>query len=224
MKKQLFKLLVTIVDRAKGERIAAICREQGVLFQMVCLGHGTASSEVLDLLGLGRTEKAVVLSLVPGGDVSGIFHAFADKMQILGPGSGIAFSLPLSSIGAALSAVGAKTDEVETKGENPVMDSAVQKDLVLAVVEPGHTDEAMEAARQVGARGGTVLHARDMGSEEAARFFGISIRPEREILAVVVTREMRQAVMQAISRAAGSQTPAKGLILSIPVDEAIGMR
>ena len=44
MKKQLFKLLVTIVDRAKGERIAAICREQGVLFQMVCLGHGTASS------------------------------------------------------------------------------------------------------------------------------------------------------------------------------------
>ena len=145
-------------------------------------------------------------------------------MQILGPGSGIAFSLPLSSIGAALSAVGAKTDEVETKGEKPVMDSAVQKDLVLAVVEPGHTDEAMEAARQVGARGGTVLHARDMGSEEAARFFGISIRPEREILAVVVTREMRQAVMQAISRAAGSQTPAKGLILSIPVDEAIGMR
>ena len=142
MKKQLFKLLVTIVDRAKGERIAAICREQGVLFQMVCLGHGTASSEVLDLLGLGRTEKAVVLSLVPGGDVSGIFHAFADKMQILGPGSGIAFSLPLSSIGAALSAVSAKTDEVETKGEKPVMDSAVQKDLVLAVVEPGHTDEA----------------------------------------------------------------------------------
>ena len=202
MKKQLFKLLVTIVDRAKGERIAAICREQGVLFQMVCLGHGTASSEVLDLLGLGRTEKAVVLSLVPGGDVSGIFHAFADQ----------------------LSAVSAKTDEVETKGEKPVMDSAVQKDLVLAVVEPGHTDEAMEAARQVGARGGTVLHARDMGSEEAARFFGISIRPEREILAVVVTREMRQAVMQAISRAAGSQTPAKGLILSIPVDEAIGMR
>ena len=39
-----------------------------------------------------------------------------------------------------------------------------------------------------------------------------------------MTREMRQAVMQAISRAAGSQTPAKGLILSIPVDEAIGMR
>ncbi len=224
MKKHIFKLLVTIVDRGRGERIVSICREQGVLFQMVCLGHGTASSEVLDCLGLGQTEKSVVLSLVPESGIPSLLQDFADKMQIRGPGNGIAFSVPLSSLGAALSAVSVKMDEVEDKGEKPAMEPAIQKDLILAAVEPGHTDEVMEAARQVGARGGTVLHARDVSGDDAAKFFGISIHPEREIVAIVVTREMRQPVMQAISRAAGSQTPARGVLLSIPVDEAIGMR
>ena len=224
MKKHIFKLLVTIVDRGRGERIVSICREQGVLFQMVCLGHGTASSEVLDCLGLGQTEKSVVLSLVPESVIPSLLQDFADKMQIRGPGNGIAFSVPLSSLGAALSAVSVKMDEVEDKGEKPAMEPAIQKDLILAAVEPGHTDEVMEAARQVGARGGTVLHARDVSGDDAAKFFGISLHPEREIVAIVVPREMRQPVMQAISRAAGSQTPARGVLLSIPVDEAIGMR
>ena len=96
MKKHIFKLLVTIVDRGRGERIVSICREQGVLFQMVCLGHGTASSEVLDCLGLGQTEKSVVLSLVPESGIPSLLQDFADKMQIRGPGNGIAFSVPLS--------------------------------------------------------------------------------------------------------------------------------
>ena len=222
MKKRTFKLLVTILDRNRGEKVVSICRERGVLFQMVCLGHGTASSEILDCLGLGQTEKAVVLSLVPGGGVPGLLEAFSEKLQIKGPGNGIAFTVPLSSLGSTLTAVSEKMGEVEEKEESADME--IQKDLILAAVEPGHTDEVMEAARQVGARGGTVLHARDVGTEDAEKFFGISIHPEREIVAIVVTREMRQPVMQAISRAAGSQTPARGVLLSIPVEEAVGMR
>lgn len=224
MKKRTFKLLVTILDRNRGEKVVSICRDKGVLFQMVCLGHGTASSEILDCLGLGQTEKAVILSLVPGGGVPGLLQAFAEKLQIKGPGNGIAFTVPLSSLGSTLTAVSEKMSDVEEKEERTQMDMEIQKDLILAAVEPGYSDEVMEAARQVGARGGTVLHARDVGTEDAEKFFGISIHPEREIVAIVVTREMRQPVMQAISRAAGSQTPARGVLFSIPVEEAIGMR
>ena len=224
MKKHIMKLLVAIVDRGKGERIVSICREQRTLMQTICLGHGTASSEVLDLLGLGRTEKAVVLTLVPDGEVPELLKVLADRMQILGPGNGIAFTVPLSSIGAVPGAVQARFEEQKEKEEAPTVEPAIQKDLILVTVEQGHADDVMEAARPVGARGGTVLHARDVSGDDTARFFGISIHPEREIVARVVTRELRSAVMQAISKAAGPQTPAQGVLLSIPVDEAVGMR
>ena len=59
------KLLVTITDRPRGEEAARICAGLGVQFHLGLLGRGTASSEVLDFLGLGETDKAVILSLVP---------------------------------------------------------------------------------------------------------------------------------------------------------------
>ena len=85
MKKHIIKLLVAIVDRGKGERIVSICREQRTLMQTICLGHGTASSEVLDLLGLGRTEKAVVLTLVRWGS-AGAFKGAGRSDADLRPG------------------------------------------------------------------------------------------------------------------------------------------
>ena len=53
------KLLVTITDRPRGEEAARICAGLGVQFHLGLLGRGTASSEVLDMLGLGETDKAV---------------------------------------------------------------------------------------------------------------------------------------------------------------------
>lgn len=114
--------------------------------QTICLGHGTASSEVLDLLGLGRTEKAVVLTLVPDGEVPELLKVLADRMQILGPGNGIAFTVPLSSIGAVPGAVQARFEEQKEKEEASTVEPAIQKDLVLVTVEQGHADDVMEAA------------------------------------------------------------------------------
>ena len=59
------KLLVTITDRPKGNTAAKICAGMGLQFHLGLLGRGTASSEVLDVLGLGETDKAVLLTLVP---------------------------------------------------------------------------------------------------------------------------------------------------------------
>ena len=80
MKKHIIKLLVAIVDRGKGERIVSICREQRTLMQTICLGHGTASSEVLDLLGLGRADVG------PGWGSAGAFKGAGRSDADLRPG------------------------------------------------------------------------------------------------------------------------------------------
>ncbi|HAH78756.1 MAG TPA: hypothetical protein DCL64_04440, partial [Ruminococcaceae bacterium] len=61
-------LMVTILDRGKGEQAAQICKERNLPFHFLCFGLGTAASDLLDYLGLGETKKDVVFSLIPWKD------------------------------------------------------------------------------------------------------------------------------------------------------------
>ena len=68
-----------------------------------------------------------------------------------------------------------------------------------------------------------MLNTRGIGSQDVEQFLGISIQAEKEIVFLVVPTEKRQDVMQAISHEAGLKTPAKGVVLSLPVSHAIGL-
>ena len=215
MNKSNIKLLTTIVDRGQGEKIAAICRRQQLTFHLVCLGLGTASSEILDWFGLGETDKDVVLTLASSQKVSAMLSIFSDELHIKRPGKGIAFSIPLSGITGSLFQA--------LSEESTPLEESIKFELVIAVVNPGYCDQAVTAARGAGATGGTAIHARDVSHESAEKFFGISIQQEREIVAILIKKEIKQAVMQAINLAVGSKTPAKGLIFALPVDDLIGL-
>ena len=95
------EMLVTIVDRGLGEKVVGFNRAHDVKVNMICLGRGTASSRVLDLLGLGSTEKDVVLSFVPVSRVQEALSNLGEKMEFQKPGRGIAFSIPVNSIAGA---------------------------------------------------------------------------------------------------------------------------
>ena len=91
------KLLFTVVDRPKGEFYLDIISQFDVNCQMVLGGTGTASSELVDLLGL-NIHKAVILSVVREDMVEPILHTLEDKFATIRNGKGIAFAVPLSSI------------------------------------------------------------------------------------------------------------------------------
>ena len=96
-------------------------------------------------------------------------------------------------------------------------------DVVAVVMERGYTNVAMDAARKAGARGGTVISARGITENEVKRFFGIEIQAEKEIVFLVVNSAEKQQVMTELMRAVGTRTRSHGLILSIPVSDAIGL-
>ena len=100
---------------------------------------------------------------------------------------------------------------------------ARQYDLIIAITDKGRADNAMDAARAAGAKGGTIIHSRGAGVEEAEKFFGLTIQPEKEILMIIVRHENRRAIMEAICRTQGFSSEAHAVVFSLPVDEAVGL-
>ena len=219
------RCMVTIVDRGKGDRVVDLCRARHVAVQLVMLGHGTASAEVMDYLGLDEPEKDIVLSLVPGALSADIFRALESELHFARPGAGIAFSLALSGISAAAhSRITHGRGELCLPQEGMDMAQEQQHELIVAVTDADGVDIVMDAARGAGARGGTVAKAREACSETAQKLFGLTIQPEKELVLIVVPGSIRQAVMQAICTAVSQQTQHHAFTFSLPVSGVLGLR
>lgn len=93
------KLLITIVDRGKGEKVAEICRKHRARMNMIFLGKGTANSEILNYLSLGETLKDIIITVLPTVYMDKLLEDIIEGMKLHKPGNGIAFTVPISSIG-----------------------------------------------------------------------------------------------------------------------------
>ena len=91
------KLLITVVDRQKGEFYLDVISQFDVNCQMALGGLGTATSELVELLGL-EPHKAVILSVVREDRVDQIMNTLEDKFATIRNGKGIAFAMPLGSV------------------------------------------------------------------------------------------------------------------------------
>lgn len=222
------KLLAVITDRERIGKVSDLFRCDHIGLQYVLPAFGTASSEVMDLLGLGQTDKAIVLCLGADFRITELLETVHKKFNLAQPGKGIAFTIPLSGVsGAVLKLLGEEKAAInlEHKMENEVegVKGEIKHDLVLAVINQGYSEELMTAAKAVGARGGTVFHARRIANEEAIKFFGISLQAEKEVVAIITPREAKHDIMQAICQQCGMTTEAKGIVISLPVDGVAGI-
>ena len=94
---------------------------------------------------------------------------------------------------------------------------------IVSIVNRGFTDLGMEAAKQAGARGGTVLTGRGSGNKEAEAFFGVTVTPEKEIVLILVEKALSDAVLMAINEGAGMKTKGMGIAFALPVDDLVGI-
>lgn len=221
------KLLLTIVDRDKGQIAVDILIKQHILFHRIVLGRGTARTEILDLLGLGETPKDIIFTVLPDWRTPRAMQKLKKTLEFDNPGHGIAFTIPISSVGGhrALGLMGADTepDEKCVEKEHPMETSSKQYDLVIAIVDNGYSDNVMDAARPAGARGGTVLHARGAGIKEAEKFFGITIQQKKEMVLILSKREDKRAIMEAICKEAGLTKEGHGVVFSLPAEDVMGV-
>ena len=96
-------------------------------------------------------------------------------------------------------------------------------EVIFAIVNSGFAEDVMDVAREQGARGGTILNARGVAREDAAAFFGIALHSEKEILMMVVEKDIRDKVLNAIYHEMGMGRPAQGIAFSLPVSDVAGL-
>ena len=101
--------------------------------------------------------------------------------------------------------------------------SDIKYELVLCIVNAGYSDIVMDAAKEVGARGGTIIHARGTANKEAEQVFHITIQPDKEIVMILVPADIKDAVLHAIYKMAGLKSEGQGIAFSIAVEDAVGL-
>ena len=97
--------------------------------------------------------------------------------------------------------------------------------LIIALTEDSITDKVVDAAREEGATGSTVISsARGEGLEEAKTFLGLSLVSQRDVILLLVEEHMCRDILETIARAGGfEENPGSGIAFSLDVEDAVGV-
>lgn len=225
-KKSSFQLLTVITTPKLADKTAEMLKQACLPLQYRFNAEGTAPSEIMDLLGLGSIDKCVLIAMVPKHFSGVILKKLHTELQLDTVNSGIAFTIPLSGANNLIlrlitQSTGENTNGSYGKDGNSMTE--VKHTLVAAIVNRGFSGDVMEAAKQAGARGGTVIHSHRIENEEAAGFWGLSAQEEQEIVLILSEASDRLSIMQSILDRCGMHTDAKGVVLSMPIDSVIGL-
>ena len=215
-------LLTTIAERRLLPKFISLYQEKGLAVNLITLGHGTVSGARAAMF-LGQSEKAVCFALVTAELWREAKRALRQTLRIDVPGVGVAFTVPLSSIGGRRELKFLLGEQSFTRGEESVM-RGTDRELIVVISNQGYNDMVMDAAREAGAYGGTVVHARGTGMERAERFLGISLASEKDMIFIVAKTKQRDAIMRKVMQKAGMETPAKAIAFSLPVSDTAGLR
>ncbi len=220
--------LITIIQRSDEREYEEFYLRHGTDVSYTVLCNGTAHAKTLDILGIEKTEKAMLFSVVSGEMLQALKRALTIEMKIDLPNRGVAMAVPLSGVGGMrtleyLTGTSGQSEEPteQRKTEERTMHS--DHELIVAIYEKGYTDLVMDAAREAGAGGGTTIRAKGTGAG-AAKFFGISLAEEKEIVFIVSDVNKKKDIMRAIMQKAGVDSKAHALVFSLPVSETAGFR
>ncbi len=212
-----------ITNRSLRTKYKTFFKEHNLHISYATLGAGTASSEILDYFGMEASEKVIYFSFVTTKTWKQVKMDLYTQMRIDIPGRGIAFLVPLSSVGGKKTLQYLTVDqEIDVEEESTLKNTDYE--LLITIANAGHIDTIMDAARSAHAPGGTVIHAKGTGAEYAKKFFGISIAEEKEIIFIVIRTTQKNAIMKAIMDEAGTGTKAGAICFSLPVTSVAGIR
>ena len=214
-------LVMAIVNRDRTETLENICRSLKLPMTVTMLCRGTATVEHLSLYGLVATEKAFLCTVADGEQTQRLMRAAKLRMFVDIPGNGIMLSVPIKSVGGGRT-MAYLTDNMTPGGGKPKMDFS--HELIYVILNEGHSDEVMHAARSAGATGGTVMVGKGTGSKEAGQFLGITLANEKDVVFIVSETGKKAAIMKAIVEQAGPQTEAAAICFSLPVTQVAGLR
>jgi nitrogen regulatory protein PII len=210
------KLLITMLGRHCGERLVAVAKAAGARGGSMLLGRSQSQSHLLRALSLADVQQDIIFILMREETpaVLGALRAAAkgDPRHL----QGIALLLDVPSMFIRTPVSDPATPDY---GENNHMESGYS--LITVIVNNGYADDVMAAAREAGARGGTIINARGTGTDEDVKFYGIPLEPEQDMLLIVAASSQVDAISQAVSATSHLSQPGAGIMFNINVEQFI---
>lgn len=211
-------LIVSIVERGKGDHTISTFKDFGVYPYMKLVASGTASSELLDVLGFATSKRTIVLSIAESSQAYFLMNELRKRDTLRLHSKGIVFTIPMDGISALLYKIAndvSNTQEVKTE------ESMNQDSLILVSINQGYSDEVMSTAKKYGAKGGTVFKANFKDNDYIAKEYQVSFQKEKEILAIVASNEIKKDIMNHIHEEHGLSSKAQALMISLPVNDKV---
>ena len=218
---EAMKLILSIVERGHGAAMLRLYRKQQVPIHIQCAGRGTATSEIMDILGLGSSEKDILLSFSAASAAKNLLHSLDNELRGHTGGAGIVVSIPISGLNSLVANLAAyHAESLKEKEEGNEMERT-ENSLILVVCARGCTDDVMSTAKAHGARGGTVIKGRLSGRKELEQAYAVELKAEREIVAIVVPTSLRGPIMEAINAEHGLRSEAQAALCSLPIEQIV---
>lgn len=217
-----YYMVMTVLNRNLEDEYINYFEKHDIVNFAATLGNGTASKSLIGYLGVERNEKVIIQSIVAEENVKSLFSGLVSRMGINLPGTGIAMSIPIESIAGRTSREYLTKGQEHLKMEEHKLEEMLYS-LIVVILERGCSDMVMDAARDAGAKGGTIIHAKGTAKGNTSKFFGLTIAPEKELIYIVTRRTDKDEIMRNIIRNAGPHTEAKAIVFSVPVEDVVGL-
>ena len=220
MKELKFLLLVT--ERDYTEDYLEFLKEHRIKTIMKTFCYGTATDSILEVMGLTKKEKVVLLTVVPTDDVSNLMTDLKRSTNIDVGGNGFAVIIPTGGFSESAVEYFVKSENIK-KEMGDMSEVKTENSLIITSADRGNVEIIMDAARSAGATGGTLVKANGTGSD-IAKIMGISISEEKDMVFIATKKSDRNAIMNAIMEKAGAGTDAHGIVFSLPVEKVVGIK
>lgn len=225
------RMVIFIMHAEDEKKIEGIFDSMHIPIFYQCRGQGTAPSEIMDIFGFGGTTRLITIGLLPKFAVKELFEKAGRQLSFYQRGGGIVITIPITGLQSPLyhmlndesRAIVEKRINERIEGDMAEIHEKSEYNVIWVSVAAGYSDQVIDTARAAGAKGGTILRGRRQNSEHVSQHLGIPMQDEQDFVMIVAPRAKKGEIMSAICNACGLRTPAHGTVISLPVDDAIGL-
>lgn len=184
-----FELIYAILDQGKASKFLHKAMDFGIRGGTVMYGAGTVRNKWLEFLSLNEVRKEIIMMGAPSAVAKTCMKNLNEHFKMHKPNHGIMFSTKLEMI------KGTNMEMVIDDGEGEA--NSMYK-LILTIVNKGRAEDVVDAAKEKGANGATIINARGSGVNENFKVFNMDIEPEKEMVMIIVAENLLEAIIENI--------------------------
>ena len=211
-----YEMICCVVNSGQGSKALKIAKNNGVKGGTIFFGSGTVRNKLLEFLDLDDVKKEIVLMVTDRETAQAAASALDSGMSFRKPNHGIAFTVPVSSM------FGSKSCENNIFTEDRMVANSMYS-AIFTVMYRGCGQNVVDASKEAGARGATIISARGSGIHETEMLFAMQIEPEKDIVLILAKNDICADIIASIRAKLDIDSPGAGIVFTLGLSDTYGL-